>query len=85
MAPKVAAGVLSVDCRPIRDIGNSIGISLKKTALEELGVVDENGDVVDESECRVVITDDGKITITLPDHLVDDRARKELVADGRGD
>lgn len=85
MSQNVAPGVLSVDCRPIRDIGNSKGISLDPSALEEIGLLDENGELVEDTECRVVITDDGTITISVPDHLVEETPRKQLVADGRGD
>jgi len=58
------ADILSVDCRPLRDVGNAIGMSFDLDALRELGVVDENGEPQDV-EGRVVVTDDGQITIDL--------------------
>ncbi len=58
--------VISVDSRPVRDIGNAIGCSLDKQALRELGLVDDNGELVDDVRTRQTITDDGKVQFDLP-------------------
>lgn len=65
------ADLLSVDCRPIRDVGNAVGISFDVDALRELGVVDQDGDVRDV-EGRVIITSDAQITIDLDVDELDD-------------
>lgn len=56
--------IISVDCRPVRDVGNAVGISLDKEALRELGIVTED-DKVNSVDGRVVITDGGQITIDV--------------------
>jgi hypothetical protein len=58
--------LLSVDSRPIRNLGNAYGFSLDKRALEELGVIDENGQVRDGITARIKIADDGTVTADLP-------------------
>ena len=57
--------ILSVDCRPLRNMGNSVGNTFDLEALRALGVVDEDGNAVDGVETRQVIYDDGTIEITL--------------------
>jgi hypothetical protein len=59
-------GVLSVDVRKVRDIGNAIGQSLDLNALRELGIVDENGELTEDITARQIITDDGTVKIDLP-------------------
>lgn len=59
--------VISVECRPIRDIGNAIGQSLDLEALRELELVDDDGELVDEEvTARQKIRDDGVVEIALP-------------------
>jgi hypothetical protein len=58
--------LLSVDSRPVRDLGNAYGFSLDKRALEELGVIDENGQVRDGITARIKISEDGTVTADLP-------------------
>lgn len=59
--------LLSVDSRPIRNIGNAIGQSLDLDALRELGLVDENGELKDEEiTARQKISSDGTVEIILP-------------------
>jgi len=58
--------LISVDSRPIRDIGNAIGQSLDRGALRELGLVDDDGDLVDDLEARQKIRSDGVVEIQLP-------------------
>lgn len=57
--------ILSVDSRKIRPVGGAIGTSFDLDALRELGVVDDDGQLVDEISGRQKITDDGKIVIEL--------------------
>lgn len=58
--------ILSVDSRPVRDIGGAIGQSIDKAALEELGLLDENGELPESVDARQTITDDGTVTIDIP-------------------
>lgn len=57
--------LISVDRRPLRDIGNAYGFSLDKRALEELGALDEDGQVKDGIDARIKITRDGTVTGNL--------------------
>lgn len=63
--------ILSVDCRPLTDVGNSIGQTLDKKALRELGVVDADGDVLEDISARQIIYTNGHIDIEIdvPDDL----------------
>lgn len=58
--------LLSVDCRPLRDLGNAYGFSLEKRALEELGLLDEDGQVRTDADTRIKIAEDGTVTANLP-------------------
>lgn len=60
-----ASKILSVDCRPIRPVGGAIGMSFDLDALRDLGVVDDEGELVDDIDGRQKITDDGRIVIDL--------------------
>lgn len=64
--------LLSVDCRPLRDLGNAYGFSLDKRALEELGLLDENGEVRQGVNTRIKIAEDGTVEANLP---IDDGER----------
>lgn len=57
--------ILSVDSRKIRPVGGAIGTSFDLDALRELGVVDGNGQLIEEISGRQKITDDGRIVIEL--------------------
>jgi len=58
--------LISVHSRPIRDIGNAIGQSLDIDALRELGLVDDDGELVEEITARQKIRSDGVVEIQLP-------------------
>jgi Holliday junction resolvase RusA-like endonuclease len=66
--------ILSVDCRSIRDLGNSVGQTFDLDALRELGVVDDDGNVIDGVDARQVIYEDGRIEVTLDPPTENDRA-----------
>lgn len=66
--------ILSVDSRPLRDMGNSVGVTFDKKALRELGVVDEDGNAVDDVDARQVINQDGRIELTIDRPPENDRA-----------
>lgn len=57
--------ILSVDSRPIRPVGGAIGTSFDLGALRELGIADDDGQLIEEISGRQKITDDGKIVIDL--------------------
>lgn len=67
---KTADKLISVDCMKLRDLGNSYGFTVSKTALEELDLVDENGDLRECVSARAIARDDGTITyeIELDNH-----------------
>jgi hypothetical protein len=59
--------LVSLDSRPVRDVGNCIGQSFDMKALRELGIVDDDGELVDdELTARQKIHSDGRIVIDLP-------------------
>lgn len=66
--------ILSVDSRPLRDMGNSVGVTFDKQALRKLGVVDEEGNAVDGVDARQVINQDGSIQLTIDRPHENDRA-----------
>jgi hypothetical protein len=66
--------ILSVDSRPLRDMGNSVGNTFDKSALRELGVVDDEGNAIDGVDARQVIYEDGRIELTLNTPTENDRA-----------
>ena len=49
----------------IRDLGNSVGVTLGRRALEDLGVVDEDGELTGDYYARQVIREDGSIEVSL--------------------
>lgn len=55
--------IISADTRPIRDLGGSYGISFDKDALEELGVIDENGEP--NGSARELVWDNGRAEIEI--------------------
>lgn len=59
--------ILSVDSRPVRDIGGAIGQSFDIDGLKKLGVVDENGELKEDIDARQIITSDGRIEIEIGD------------------
>lgn len=66
--------ILSVDSRPLRDMGNSVGNTFDKDALRKLGAVDDEGEAIDGVDARQVIYEDGRIEITLDTPAENDRA-----------
>lgn len=71
MAPEGNDGkkIVSVDNRPLREIGNAYGFSVDKNSLRELGLLDENDEIpedIEERQARQIITDDGEIRMELP-------------------
>jgi hypothetical protein len=57
--------ILSVDCRSLRDMGNSVGQTLDKEALRELGVVDEDGHALEDIQARQIIYASGRVEIQI--------------------
>lgn len=57
--------VVSAGFRPIRDIGDSYGCSFDIDGLRELGIVDDDGELVKEVNGHQVLHDDGQIVIDL--------------------
>lgn len=64
--------ILSIDSRKLRNLGNAFGFSIDKGALEDLGAVDENGDLAGEFDARQIVHDDGTVEFKL-DLEADDR------------
>jgi len=57
------AEVISADVRPIRDLGGCIGQSVDLDALRELGLVDDDGEIVETVHARQRVYSDGRIVI----------------------
>ena len=57
--------ILSIGWRPVRDIGGAIGSSFDKEALNKLGALDEDGEVIEGVEARQVVKEDGTIKLDL--------------------
>ena len=57
--------ILSIGCRPVRDIGGAIGSSFDKDALDQLGALDADGEIIDGVSARQVVRDDGTIELDL--------------------
>ena len=55
------ASLISVKCMKLRDLGNSYGFTVDKEALEELGLIDERGDLEEGVTARMYATEDGTI------------------------
>lgn len=75
--------IISVDSRPIRAVGDSIGCTFDKRALRELGLVGDDGELAVEVSARQVIYDSGEVELELdledvPEDVAD---RVEIVAD----
>ena len=66
--------ILSVDSRPLRDMGNSVGVTFDKDALRKLGVVDGEGNAVDGVDARQIINQNGQIEVTIDIPTENDRA-----------
>jgi hypothetical protein len=59
--------LISLESRSLRSVGNCIGQSFDLKALRELGLVDDDGELVDENlTARQKIHSDGRIVIDLP-------------------
>lgn len=58
---------VSVGKMKLRDLGNSYGFTVSKDALDELGLLDEDGDLVDEEiEARQNAYDCGRVLYRIP-------------------
>ena len=67
MSKGVERRPISIDSMKLRDLGNSFGFTVCKDALEELGLLDENGELVDEDiNVRATAHSDGKICYEIP-------------------
>jgi len=59
--------IISVDSRPLRDLGNgTVGVSFDKEAARELGLINDDDEIVTESNCREIVYSDGSISIETP-------------------
>lgn len=56
---------LSVDCRPVRELGNSVGQTFDKDAMRDLGVLNDEGELVDGVEAKQTIYEDGRVEIRI--------------------
>jgi hypothetical protein len=57
--------MLSVDSRPVRELGNSVGQTFDMSAMKKLGVVDDDGNLDGEVEALQTVYSDGRIEIEL--------------------
>lgn len=58
--------LVSVGNMKIRDLGgNSVGITLDRDGLEELEIVDENGELTGEYYARQSISSDGRVELSI--------------------
>lgn len=53
--------IVGIDARPLRDLGNCIGFSLDRDDLERAGVLDDKGDVPDETSVSYRMYADGTL------------------------
>lgn len=65
MSGATEKNLISVEYRKIRSLGSTYGMSFDRTALEKLGVLDENGELLEDVRARQEITEDGEIRIDL--------------------
>lgn len=64
---------ISIESRPLSDVSGSIIQRLDKPALRRLGVVDDDGDLVDDDlDARQTIYRDGRVVIDIPLDEIDD-------------
>ena len=57
---------ISVVNRPVRDVGNgTLGVSVPKEAMRKLGLLDDDGELVEENEriSKITVYEDGSIKI----------------------
>lgn len=58
--------LVSVGNMKIRDLGgNSVGITLDRDGLEELGLVDDDGELTGEYYARQAIHGDGRVELSI--------------------
>jgi hypothetical protein len=53
--------LVGIGARPLRDLGNCIGFSLDRDDLERAGIIDENGDVPEQTSVSYRIYEDGSL------------------------
>ena len=59
---------IAVGDMKIRDLGgNSVGVTLDRNALEEMEIVDEDGDLTGEYWARQIIYENGDVELSLKD------------------
>lgn len=64
---------LTIDHMKLRDLGNSYGFTVAKDALEELDLLDDDGELVDEPRVRSTTYEDGCVEYEIPlDDVVGD-------------
>lgn len=67
MSQQGGSRAVSIDSMKLRDLGNSYGFSVSKTALEALDLLDENGELVDEDiHVRSIVHEDGRVCYEIP-------------------
>lgn len=65
MSEEKGGKILSVDSRKLRNIGNAYGFSIDKNALEDLGAVDDAGEIAGDLYGRQIVRDDGTVEFRL--------------------
>lgn len=64
---------VSVRCMKLRDLGNSYGFTISKEGLNELDLLDEDGELVEEDlSVRSTIYEDGTVRYEIPLEEVED-------------
>lgn len=61
------AKMLSLDNRPLRDLGGSYGFTLDKEALKKADFIDEDGELKDDFSTRIIQYDDGTVRAKIDD------------------
>lgn len=73
-SPHSDGKALSIGVRPVRDIGGCIGSSIDLDALRDLGIVDDDGELlVDRIPARQTVRDDGTIEIDMELEEIEDQ------------
>jgi hypothetical protein len=57
--------LVGIGVRPLRNLGNCKGFSLDQNDLERAGILDENGDIKDDTSVSYRIYDDGRLEATI--------------------
>lgn len=56
---------LSLDSRPVRKLGNSVGQTFDKSAMRKLGIVDDDGEMLEKVEATQIVYSDGRVVIDI--------------------